>query len=124
MLCQSIGWKRGKLHLIYFSSHVILISHNLLQGRRETDAKPSDCEGTPTLGTNYCVKAPIYKDTGLGGTNYGQCEGDCDEDTDCKFQRNSQYFHFAMDCLTFLTLNIGGPGLRCFQRDSYTVSKH
>lgn len=50
-----------------------------------TDAVPSDCVGTAMSGTNYCVKAPVYIDTGNdGGSNFQQCEGNCEQDSDCK----------------------------------------
>lgn len=47
------------------------------------------------------MKSPSYKndyEEGSETSNLKQCEGDCDRDSDC------------------------GPGLRCFQRNGYTVS--
>ena len=46
---------------------------------------PSDCQGTATLGTNYCVKQPKYQDIGEDPDGVlGMCSGDCDTDDDCE----------------------------------------
>ena len=56
---------------------------------------PADCQGTATLGTNYCVKQPKYQDIGEDPDGVlGMCSGDCDTDSDCD------------------------SGLQCWQRDS------
>ena len=57
---------------------------------------PADCQGTATLGTNYCVKQPKYQDIGEDPDGVlGMCSGDCDTDSDCD------------------------SGLQCLQRDGF-----
>ena len=46
---------------------------------------PSDCQGTATLGTNYCVKQPKFQNVGKDPESVlGLCSGDCDTDDDCE----------------------------------------
>lgn len=45
---------------------------------------PSDCQGTVTSGTNYCVKQPKFQNVGKDPDSVlGMCSGDCDTDDDC-----------------------------------------
>lgn len=61
-----------------------------------TQATPSDCDGEALLGKNYCVKSPSYIHTGQdGGSNFQQCEGNCEQDTDCKYRLLTTLLHFT-----------------------------
>lgn len=86
-----------------------------------TKVLPSDCDGAVVSGKNYCVKASIYIKTEGGGSNLKQCEGNCAKDTDCKctatFSTSLLFINFS-----FL-FDLGGPGLSCYYRNAYTVSR-
>ena len=64
---------------------------------------PADCQGTATLGTNYCVKQPKYQDIGEDPDGVlGMCSGDCDTDSDCDsglqcWQRESNHVIYVAD---------------------------